>query len=187
MSNSSLFRSLRFSAALLLLASACGEDDSSSPTGDDDDDTEETDTKDSGSNAKDASSNTKDAASNSKDAGTGKEDASSSTGDETKLSEVYTTVFKEYTCTTCHPALAKDYPIDLSTEAKAATTLLATKVICNDKPYVTPGDSDKSFLIDVMTMEDPGCDIPRMPEGMDPVSDDDIALVKKWIDDGAKK
>lgn len=94
--------------------------------------------------------------------------------------------FGTYACAACHPAVAKDIAVDLTDEAKAHTTLTATKAICNGKPYVTPGDPAKSFLIDVISKDDPGCDAMRMPMGQD-MTAAEIKKVSDWIQGGAKK
>lgn len=95
-------------------------------------------------------------------------------------------VFGTYVCAACHPAAAPKIAVDLTDEAKAYTTLTATKAICNGKPYVTPGDPAKSFLIDVISKDDPGCDAMRMPMGQE-MSAAEIKKVSDWIQGGAKK
>lgn len=94
--------------------------------------------------------------------------------------------FGTYACAACHPAVAKDFAVDLTDETKAHMTLTATKAICNGKPYVTPGDPAKSFLIDVISKDDPGCDAMRMPMGQD-MSAAEIKKVTDWIQGGAKR
>jgi hypothetical protein len=94
-------------------------------------------------------------------------------------------VFGTYICATCHPAVDKS--VDLTDETKAYATLVGnTKGICNGKPYVTPGDPTKSFLIDVLSKDDPGCDSMRMPQGQE-MSAAEIQKVSDWIKGGAKK
>jgi hypothetical protein len=104
------------------------------------------------------------------------------------LDTVFTRVFDgDGFCTGCHPSVADEYPLDLSDLDKAYETLLDDGERCNGKPYVTPGDPDKSFLIDVLTLSNPGCDISRMPDGFDePLADEEIQLVRDWIEQGAK-
>ncbi len=87
-------------------------------------------------------------------------------------------------CSACHPALAKDYPLDLSSFEKASSTLLSTRDACDGKPYVTPGDPDKSFLIDVVSKDDPGCSIERMPQGGS-LTTSQINQLRAWITAGA--
>lgn len=49
--------------------------------------------------------------------------------------------------------------------------------------YIEPGDSDSSYLVDVITPVD---DKAEMPKNSDPLSTEEITLIRKWIDDGAK-
>jgi len=94
--------------------------------------------------------------------------------------------FGTYACAACHPSVAKDKAVDLTDEAKSYTTLTATKAICNGKPYVTPGDPAKSFLMDVISKDDPGCNAMRMPMGP-AMTAAEIKKVSDWIQGGAKK
>lgn len=50
------------------------------------------------------------------------------------------------------------------------------------QPAVVPGDVKKSYLIDVVTHSDPGME---MPPDEDRLSDEQIALLKRWIEQGA--
>ena len=50
------------------------------------------------------------------------------------------------------------------------------------QPTIVPGNSSKSFLIEVLVGSDPDLSMP--PKGA-PLTDDQISLFKKWIDKGA--
>jgi len=52
-------------------------------------------------------------------------------------------------------------------------------------PVIKPGDSFTSALI--MLMEGRADPSIRMPHGKEPISKDEINILKKWIDQGAKK
>src|SRR5262249_44397099 len=47
---------------------------------------------------------------------------------------------------------------------------------------IVPGDPDKSELIRRVTFRDPAS---RMPMGKDPLSDKDVAILRRWIEQGA--
>ena len=88
-------------------------------------------------------------------------------------------------CATCHPAV--DDSVDMSSEDKAYASLVGnTKVICNAKPYVTVGDPSKSFLIDLISQNSPGCKAMRMPQGGE-MTAAEIQQVSDWIQGGAKR
>jgi hypothetical protein len=97
-------------------------------------------------------------------------------------------VFTSTGCTGCHPASARDYPLDLSSIDRAYATLVEdTTVRCEGKPYVTPNEPDRSFLLDVLTKDDPGCGITRMPFGLEPLSAGEVQQVRDWIAAGAPR
>ncbi|MDB4973137.1 MAG: hypothetical protein JWN48_1478 [Myxococcaceae bacterium] len=82
-------------------------------------------------------------------------------------------------CSACHPILSEP---DFSSIDKLRTSLLeSSTVICNDKPYLTSGSPEQSFLYDVLAKADPGCGTARMPSGGPFLSDSDLRLVAKWI------
>jgi hypothetical protein len=85
------------------------------------------------------------------------------------------------TCTSCHPGASKP---DLKTVATAAMTINSDDVVCNGKPYVTKGDPDQSFLYDVVSKDDPGCKIRRMPIG-GKLPAAQLKLIRDWIKAGA--
>jgi hypothetical protein len=99
------------------------------------------------------------------------------------LEDLLDGVFTDNTCTSCHPTVNKG--IDLSSADKAYATLVTNKaVICNGKPFVTPGDPSKSFLIDILGEEN-DCKDPMPPSGK--MSAAEIKQVTDWIQGGAKR
>lgn len=85
-------------------------------------------------------------------------------------------------CATCHP---KSGPPDFSSLSKLAASLATEEEECDGKPYVTPGDPEKSYLIDILSKESPGCGHSRMPLGMPAISESQLAQVEAWIAAGA--
>jgi hypothetical protein len=53
---------------------------------------------------------------------------------------------------------------------------------CDDEKRVVAGDADNSLLI--QALEGTAC-VDQMPRGRDPLSEDEIATIREWIDDGA--
>ena len=51
-----------------------------------------------------------------------------------------------------------------------------------DRLRVAPGDPDASFLVDKLRNRDVGT---QMPLGAEPLAEDEIALIERWIEDGA--
>src|SRR5437867_7180244 len=52
------------------------------------------------------------------------------------------------------------------------------------RPVIVPGNADKSLLYELLVTTDVK---KRMPLDAEPVSKEKIALIKKWIDSGAKE
>lgn len=106
-------------------------------------------------------------------------------GDELKgntIEAVQARVFDN--CAGCH---SESNDTDLSSaDASYAALVEDDAEVCNDKPFVTKGDARQSYLYDLISEDDPGCH-PRMPLAMDPLPEEDIELVKAWIDEGAKR
>lgn len=104
------------------------------------------------------------------------------------LTELLDGVLATGVCVACHPAQARDYPLDLSSlDAAYATLVEDDSPKCNGKPYVTPNNAAQSFLIDVVTLDDPGCDIARMPKNFDPLSASQVDQLRAWIMAGAPR
>jgi Protein of unknown function (DUF1553)/Protein of unknown function (DUF1549)/Planctomycete cytochrome C len=80
-------------------------------------------------------------------------------------------------CITCHGGVkAKaNFSLLFREEALAKTE--------SGKPAIIPGDADASEMIRRLTLKDPE---ERMPHEHDPLSKDDIQVLRKWIDQGAE-
>lgn len=103
--------------------------------------------------------------------------------DISSIEDVQTRIFGEY-CSGCHPSVNDP---DLSDADMSFASLVEDdSEACDGKPFVTPGDVEKSYLIDLLTKEEPGCHR-RMPDGGDPLSEAEIQAVADWIEAGAKR
>src|SRR6476661_7329716 len=80
-------------------------------------------------------------------------------------------------CITCHGGVKKQGGFSLLFREEA---LAKTK---NGKWAIVPGDADKSEMIRRLTLDDPE---ERMPYQHAPLSKDEIKLLTRWIDQGAK-
>ncbi|CAN5815880.1 hypothetical protein BH10BAC2_BH10BAC2_26550 [soil metagenome] len=80
-------------------------------------------------------------------------------------------------CITCHGGVkAKaNFSLLFREEALAKTE--------SGKPAIIPGDADASEMIRRLTLTDPE---ERMPHEHEPLSKDDIEILRKWIDQGAQ-
>lgn len=98
------------------------------------------------------------------------------------LESLFKSTFSE--CGGCHNSSIAGPPsfLDVKTLAKS----LRTKSACAGKPFVTPGDPKKSYLLQLLKGPNPACDHDRMPAGgLDPLSDRAIDEVTAWIESGA--
>jgi hypothetical protein len=104
------------------------------------------------------------------------------------ISQVVRQVFDAASCTSCHPAAAEGVTeLDLRSMTGIVETLITNaRIVCDGKPYVTPGDPSRSFLVDVISRDVPGCNVPRMPIAGAQLTDTQIELVRRWIEQGAK-
>jgi hypothetical protein len=110
------------------------------------------------------------------------------------IENVFSTIFNVSCVNSCHQPGGAFPGFDLSTVDKAYTTLLGAdgkgapqSCAGNPVPYVTPGDSGKSYVYAKVagdTAKFPICGSP-MPIGP-ALSEDQLALLKNWIDMGAK-
>src|SRR5205807_2508344 len=57
-------------------------------------------------------------------------------------------------------------------------------IVKNKKPLLLPGKSSDSLMIQLVTTSDRE---KRMPLGVDPMPAEDIAILRRWIDTGAKE
>src|SRR6476620_7292810 len=80
-------------------------------------------------------------------------------------------------CITCHGGVKKQGGFSLLFREEA---LAKTK---NGKWAIVPGDADKSEMIRRLTLDDPE---ERMPYQHAPLNKDEIKLLTRWIDQGAK-
>jgi hypothetical protein len=86
-------------------------------------------------------------------------------------------------CSGCHPGLSEP---NLSSVAEIAAAIADGKEPeCGGKPYVTPGDPDNSFLLDILTRDIPSCKHERMPLNGPYLSAADLKKVSDWIAAGA--
>ena len=122
------------------------------------------------------------------DAGT---DSSVPTTAAITIEMLQTKIFEALVCSTCHPALnppGKGIKLDLTSAAMSYATLVTdTSMKCNNKPYVTPGDPTKSWLYDVVALDNPGCGTERMPQNLAKLTASQLKLVSDWIAQGAKR
>lgn len=92
-------------------------------------------------------------------------------------------------CSLCHPGV--DDTVDLSTADKAFADLVEdTAAKCGDKPWVVPGDPEGSYLIDLVTLDQPcpsRTSISRMPKGLMALTSDQVQELRDWITAGATR
>ena len=80
-------------------------------------------------------------------------------------------------CISCHGGVKQNGGFGLLTREHA---LAITE---SEKPAIVPGNAHTSEMIQRLTAEDPEI---RMPLDADPLSDEDIGILKQWIDEGAE-
>jgi hypothetical protein len=98
------------------------------------------------------------------------------------LETLFTSTLSE--CGGCHNNPVVGPPSFLDVDVLAAA--LRMESACAGKPFVTPGDPDNSYLLDLLKAPNPACKHDRMPAGgLDPLSDRAIAEVTAWIAAGA--
>jgi hypothetical protein len=85
----------------------------------------------------------------------------------------------------CHAAGSASGGMVLDADQSYANLVnVASSEVGPDK-RVLPGNSGASYIIEKLTHPTPRSG-ERMPLGGDPLPDDQINLIKKWIDEGAK-
>jgi hypothetical protein len=107
--------------------------------------------------------------------------------DEVAYSEVQG-VWEEYGCTGCHPGVNPS--LDLR-EGRSYDDLVGVAALEDPSLVrVVAGDPERSFLYLKLGGAAPIGDIPaigtRMPPRAPPIAEDDLELVRRWIDQGAK-
>lgn len=113
----------------------------------------------------------------------------SSSAAEAKFSVIYETIFaknKRCNSSQCHGGAES---LKMSTAAEAYEQLVGrASTEIPGKTRVVAGDSEASLLYQVLLAEvsEGGRTVGKMPEGSSSLTAAEIALIKKWIDDGAK-
>jgi len=107
---------------------------------------------------------------------------------------IQSTIFEKHGCTdqTCHGSVAKQGNLDLS-PGEAYRNLFQVPSTASALPRVEPGDERRSFLwLKLAAATDPSqlpahVDVPGapMPNGLPPLSKDELELVRLWIYSGA--
>jgi mono/diheme cytochrome c family protein len=87
------------------------------------------------------------------------------------------------TCKSCHPTLSA--PNLRSVDDMSASVLMGQAPECGGKPYITPGEPDESYLLDLLKGPNPDCNHSRMPGGGNTLSAKEIQQVADWIEQGA--
>ena len=80
-------------------------------------------------------------------------------------------------CITCHGGVKKKGGFSLLFRSEALANAES------GKPAIVPGDADASEMIRRLTLKDPE---ERMPYKEHPLNEDEISLLRKWINQGAK-
>ena len=80
-------------------------------------------------------------------------------------------------CTSCHGGVKRAADISF---------VYAETVVPPDGWIVEPGDPDSSILIERLTSDDPDLRMPPADEHPEPLSADEIDLLRRWITQGAK-
>jgi Carboxypeptidase regulatory-like domain len=107
--------------------------------------------------------------------------------DEVAYSEVQS-VWEKYGCTSCHPGVNPS--LDLR-DGRSYDDLVGVAALEDPSLVrVVAGDPERSFLYLKLGGEAPIADIPaigtRMPPRAPPIAEDDLELVRRWIEQGAK-
>lgn len=132
----------------------------------------------------DAQAQREDAASELQDGGADASKADASNPTAVRFQRVWDEVLEPATCIGCHPVVASDRALDLSSIETAYRSLVDPAPKCIGKPYVKAGVPADSLLLDVIAIPIPSCNITRMPQGMK-LSSAQVALLRQWVADGA--
>ncbi|MET0287204.1 MAG: hypothetical protein ABW352_22155 [Polyangiales bacterium] len=103
-------------------------------------------------------------------------------GSKVTLQLLFNSTFSE--CGGCHNNSLTGPPAFADVDTLAES--LRTESECGGKPFVTPGEPESSYLLELLKAPNPRCNHGRMPAGgLDPLSDRAIAEVEAWIASGA--
>ncbi len=78
-------------------------------------------------------------------------------------------------CLDCHG------PVTAESDLRLDSELAALRGGDSGERVIAPGESDQSYLIERITNDDPGS---RMPPDVDPLTEEQVQLLRAWIDDG---
>lgn len=106
------------------------------------------------------------------------------TTDPSLATEIQPIFNKSCAFASCHDASAAA-GLDLSTGKAHANLVNVASTNDPAKVRVIPNDADSSYLY-IKIIGDPGDGTLQMPIGGNPLSDNEIQLIKNWIDAGAK-
>lgn len=117
----------------------------------------------------------------------GTKKAAAPAGKQVAYSQVQS-VFTKYGCTSCHPFVNPSLNLQ---RGKSYASLVGIKALEDPRLYrVVAGDPGRSFLFLKVGGNAPLADIPaiggRMPPSAPPIASSDLALIRTWIEQGAK-
>ncbi len=97
-------------------------------------------------------------------------------------------LFSKYGCTSCHPFVNPSLSLQAG---KSYASLVGVRALEDPRLYrVVAGDPGRSFLFLKVGGNPPIADIPaiggRMPPSAPPIASSDLALIRTWIEQGAK-
>ena len=97
-------------------------------------------------------------------------------------------LFSKYGCTSCHPFVNPSLNLQ---PGKSYASLVGIQALEDPRLYrVVAGDPGRSFLFLKVGGDPPLADIPaiggRMPPAAPPIASSDLALIRTWIEQGAK-
>jgi hypothetical protein len=105
-------------------------------------------------------------------------------GDSATFTEVYSIIMMKCGGGSfgCH-VTGSSGMLNMNSKMMAFTNLVGVdSEECDGEKRVIAGDADNSLII--KALEGTAC-IDQMPDGRDPLSEDEIATIREWIDDGA--
>ena len=117
----------------------------------------------------------------------GTKKTSAPAGKQVAYSQVQS-VFSKYGCTSCHPFVNPSLNLQAG---KSYASLVGIRALEDPRLYrVVAGDPGRSFLFLKVGGNPPLADVPaiggRMPPSAPPIARSDLALIRTWIEQGAK-